>query len=542
MGAMASLTETHQYTISAHTDVTFSDVSAVLLPGDPNPWAEPQGGGLRVDIEFDVSLTQVQRIAVQRALLLVAEIIPLQGSSQHTAQEVNNQGEFKVGQSDDAALGIGVLSLPPRLLRFQLDPELPFAGQASLPSGPEPGLIRLNPQFLGDLTPGGRGFDTLLHELGHALGLKHPGLYEAGDSALGGAVLSPIDDGKRYTVMSYFEEFQQQQRIDWGLLDVAALRALYGTREKAVGNNWYVFQDDDGLVLQTLVDDGGRDVIDLSALSKGASLSLVDGSLASIGVAASGLAAVDNLGIALGTAIEFVIGTAHDDYFIGSERAETWLPGFGHDLIDAGEGTDIVRAPVGVQSITTLTNAFSMDVVAPQDAVRLERIDPDGLAQSTRWKLEGPGFSYDLQDVERLHFAGGGFVALDLQGHAGQAYRLLEAVLQQAPSKSSVGAWMAKLDQGLALEAMAAQLLSDSEGLLSLQAAQNQPQQFVQALYQQILGRSPDEEGFNWWLRMLEDRAYAAPSLLIAFTESLENQIEALALIGSGIAYDPPSG
>jgi hypothetical protein len=495
-----------------------------------------------VDIEFDASLTQVQRIAVQRALLLVAEIIPLQGSSQHTAQEVNNQGEFKVGQSDDAALGIGVLSLPPRLLRFQLDPELPFAGQASLPSGPEPGLIRLNPQFLGDLTPGGRGFDTLLHELGHALGLKHPGLYEAGDSALGGAVLSPIDDGKRYTVMSYFEEFQQQQRIDWGLLDVAALRALYGTREKAVGNNWYVFQDDDGLVLQTLVDDGGRDVIDLSALSKGASLSLVDGSLASIGVAASGLAAVDNLGIALGTAIEFVIGTAHDDYFIGSERAETWLPGFGHDLIDAGEGTDIVRAPVGVQSITTLTNAFSMDVVAPQDAVRLERIDPDGLAQSTRWKLEGPGFSYDLQDVERLHFAGGGFVALDLQGHAGQAYRLLEAVLQQAPSKSSVGAWMAKLDQGLALEAMAAQLLSDSEGLLSLQAAQNQPQQFVQALYQQILGRSPDEEGFNWWLRMLEDRAYAAPSLLIAFTESLENQIEALALIGSGIAYDPPSG
>jgi hypothetical protein len=101
---------------------------------------------------------------------------------------------------------------------------------------------------------------------------------------------------------------------------------------------------------------------------------------------------------------------------------------------------------------------------------------------------------------------------------------------------------MAKLDQGLALEAMAAQLLSDSEGLLSLQTAQNQPQQFVQALYQQILGRSPDEEGFNWWLRMLEDRAYAAPSLLIAFTESLENQIEALALIGSGIAYDPPSG
>jgi hypothetical protein len=84
-----------------------------------------------------------------------------------------------------------------------------------------------------------------------------------------------------------------------------------------------------------------------------------------------------------------------------------------------------------------------MDVVAPQDAVRLERIDPDGLAQSTRWKLEGPGFSYDLQDVERLHFAGGGFVALDLQGHAGQAYRLLEAVLQQAPSKSSLGAWMA---------------------------------------------------------------------------------------------------
>jgi serralysin len=69
-----------------------------------------------------------------------------------------------------------------------------------------------------NLAPGGQGYETLLHELGHALGLKHP--FEDG------ATLPSAQDNSSNTLMSYTSAGGNHST--YSPYDVAALNWLYG--------------------------------------------------------------------------------------------------------------------------------------------------------------------------------------------------------------------------------------------------------------------------------------------------------------------------
>ena len=70
----------------------------------------------------------------------------------------------------------------------------------------------------GNLTPGGRGYETLLHEIGHMLGLKHP--FEES------ITLPSSQDNSSNTLLSYSS--QGGPYSQYSPYDVAALNWLYG--------------------------------------------------------------------------------------------------------------------------------------------------------------------------------------------------------------------------------------------------------------------------------------------------------------------------
>ncbi|MBT9316236.1 M10 family metallopeptidase C-terminal domain-containing protein [Leptothoe spongobia] len=217
------------------------------------------------------------------------------------------------------------------------------------------------------LTPGTRGYNIVLHELGHAVGGfndvtigRNPGNQyterdERRNRGMNDRTLGAWQDNNKYTLMSYMGHpnmpgFQPRTLM---LYDIAALQALYGA-------NWNHNADDTtyswGLnesFIETIWDGGGVDTIDVSNQTRRSILDLRAGSFSSIGSYLYGTKERNNLAIAYGVTIENAIGGSGNDTIRGNS-ARNRIEGrsgndeiysfAGNDTIYGGEGDDYISA------------------------------------------------------------------------------------------------------------------------------------------------------------------------------------------------------
>ena len=236
----------------------------------------------------------------------------------------------------------------PNVLSFASNTQGGSGGYAFYPSTSFVGsdVFLNNESYNATLADGTHGAYILIHEMGHALGLKHP--FDETDASGGIAdppYLQGAEDDTTWTVMSY-NDHPEQYYLRFSPLDIAALQYLYGVSTTArSSNDTYAVTS---ATANFIWDGAGIDSINASSLGQGATIYLTPGYWGYVGSSqASTITSAGQITVNFGTVIENLIGSGYSDSLYGNASGNQISGGGGSDRIEGWEGDDRIEGGDG---------------------------------------------------------------------------------------------------------------------------------------------------------------------------------------------------
>ena len=314
------------------------------FPSTPPDYLDPSDPAVAADFHEFEEFSDVQKTAARAVFVSLEGVLNLRFREVLTTDAANVIALANNEQSDSAGYA-----------RFPSDQ----------PEGSDVFLSLDLSQGNANPAAGTYGALTLIHEISHALGLKHPfkDAHETDDTE---ATLPKPDESVRWTVMSYDNQGEGNQSF-WVSqlrpLDVAALHYLYGPSPRTrAANDTYSFGESDPnqstnatLISVTqpnfIWDGGGYDQITLAQAPAAVTLALEPGYRGWIGEWAASITAPAQITVNFGTQIEALIGSAFDDRLFGNALDNLIEGGSGDDEIAGGAGNDLLTGDQGNDSL-----------------------------------------------------------------------------------------------------------------------------------------------------------------------------------------------
>jgi hypothetical protein len=380
---------------------------------------------------------------------------------------------------------------------------------------------------LGTLEQGGYSYITIIHEIGHALGMAHPH-DDGGTSSVYPGVTGDDDVGNApgfnrdlFTIMSYvngllFDRLWTETEA-YGFpgtpmaFDIAVIQHIYGANTThATGDDVYVIPDNDGVGIgfEAIWDAGGNDsirydgardvIIDLRA----ATLDADDGLLAGGGLSiASGV--TGGFTIAHGVVIENAIAGSGNDWIVGNGSDNTVSAGAGNDMIVASSGRDMIDGGAG------------FDVLV----VELEKQSLALSVEGGSVVVAGADMESHLTNIQFVQFSNGSAVIAASFAEAVTA-RLYSALFDRDADMGGYKHWALSLDQGVTVHQIAGLFLSSDEAA-PLRTAANDAD-FISLLYRNALEREASVVDVSWWTDAMAEGSVGRSDATVHFAAASE--------------------
>jgi Ca2+-binding RTX toxin-like protein len=196
--------------------------------------------------------------------------------------------------------------------------------------------------------------------------------------------------------------------------------------------------------------------------------------------------------------IDTGIGGDGNDTILGNENANLIDGGAGNDVLEGRGGNDTITGGSGADRVTGGSGSDLIDGGSGSDV----------MSGGTGNDVIFGGDQFQLTETE------------------GSVYRLYEATFDRAPDLAGFNTQVGAISSGLALSSIAANFVNSAEFVRTYGSVDDG--EFVTLLYDNVLDRAPDPQGFAFWTGRLDSGVSSRADVLLGFSQSAEFRAKTL--------------